>query len=796
MPILSLSLLLQPLLVAQAGPPALPVWLKWLYVWGEPGVTVQGPFAGAMTWIKVVGLFGLMGWAGSWVFTALQDSEAHPARKRRVAWLDYAALLAIIAGVVAAFLGVRIVNKQMSESLSWIPSYLGLGAGLIIAAWLEFRIFSALKRLGTRGDRVVLVGLHLALALGFGVGLLFYRFGAMPDASWQSSLVLGGRLGATYMGLVLMLRLVSLLLPEFSALQFRRLYAIAWQSWTEAFRRMWAPWVVIAVFAVILAFTSWFLQPPRPAELGKLYVGTLMLLTSLLVTLAIVILAPISLPNDVRQQTIFTVVSKPVRRLELVWGRIIGYMALVTVLLAFFAVVSLIYYSRQVGAAITEAEAKAKLYTKENKTELARIAQEQVDQLRTRMGARVPVYGALMFFDSKGNPKRHGIDVGIELPMRSFIEGASPSQAIWKFGRTVPNPLNDQELLDRAVPVDTLLQSGTIEWAENKVSELAQQSELAKSVQSAGNLKAADVKKIHEAARQAQTDVKRYEAQLENLRKQEAALKAAGKTTEAYALHSPPVPVEMTFTVYRTTKGQVGEPVFAQVVVTNPRPEVAPFSTILAVKEYYTNKLYIPARVLVGSKGELTVAVQCKTVNQYLGMAEGDLFLLASQGTFWSNYLKGLLGIWLQAMVLTAIGVCAGTFLSWPVALLITVAFFLAGNVGFTALQQFALSAELVGGGPFESMFRMLAHDNLMTELDPTPAVVIAKTLDSIVMPVMARLVYLVPNFSALDVSNLVADGFAVTGETMLGQVLLALGYALPFSIAGYFILRNREVAA
>ena len=34
----------------------------------------------------------------------------------------------------------------------------------------------------------------------------------------------------------------------------------------------------------------------------------------------------------IQQQTISTVVSKPVRRLEMIWGRMIGYMALVTVL--------------------------------------------------------------------------------------------------------------------------------------------------------------------------------------------------------------------------------------------------------------------------------------------------------------------------------------------------------------------------------------------------------------------------------------------------------------------------------
>ena len=117
-------------------------------------------------------------------------------------------------------------------------------------------------------------------------------------------------------------------------------------------------------------------------------------------------------------------------------------------------------------------------------------------------------------------------------------------------------------------------------------------------------------------------------------------------------------------------------------------------------------------------------------------------------------------------MVLTAIGVFAGTFLSWPVALLTTIAFFVAGQVAFDFLLEFT-SQSLLGGGPFESLIRLLTHDNQMTELAPTLAVVTAKTLDSLVMPVMSRLVYIVPNFSALDVSNTVADGFAVSWALM-----------------------------
>ena len=116
----------------------------------------------------------------------------------------------------------------------------------------------------------------------------------------------------------------------------RRLYSIARLSVVEANRRMWAPWVVITVFGVVLAFTHWFLQPPRPAEMGRLFVGTLTLLCSLLLTVMVTILTPLSLPHDIQQQTIYTVVSKPVRRLELIWGRMLGFMALVTVLVLVF----------------------------------------------------------------------------------------------------------------------------------------------------------------------------------------------------------------------------------------------------------------------------------------------------------------------------------------------------------------------------------------------------------------------------------------------------------------------------
>jgi hypothetical protein len=241
----------------------------------------------------------------------------------------------------------------------------------------------------------------------------------------------------------------------------------------------------------------------------------------------------------------------------------------------------------------------------------------------------------------------------------------------------------------------------------------------------------------------------------------------------------------------------VGEPVLASLPVSNLRPGTQPFPTVLPIREYYTNKTAIPARVLVGSGGRLNVEVRCVTANQYLGMAESDFYVLAGRGGFQVNFLKGLFGIWLQVLVLTAIGVFAGTFLSWPVAIVITLFFFVAGEVAFTYLSGLAVQAQGAAAvGPFESLIRLLGHQNMVNDLAATPAVVAAKTGDAIVMPVMSRLVYLIPNFGALDVTNTVAEGFAVSWEQIRDLSLMGLGYALPFSIAAYFILKNREVAA
>jgi hypothetical protein len=793
--------------------------MTWLFLLGEPTITLPGLLGGLITWLKVVSLFCLVGWVVSWLATALKERTV-----ARGNWLDVAALVALV-GVVGTML------LRVLETTGKVPVYkiagvytvtlLALLCGAILFLWVEGALWSAIRKTGRRGDALVLVGVHLALAVGVGVGFAAREAAnrlivgtTQQQLGFWEGLIYGARMSATYMGYVVLVRVGWHVLAEVVSVRWRRLYAIAKVSVIEATRRMWAPWVVLVVFCVVLAFTHWFLQPPRPAEVGRLYVGTLSLLCSLLLTVMVTLLTPLSLPQDIQYQTIYTVVSKPVRRLELVWGRMIGFMFLVTVLILGFGGISLLYLSRTVGGTIAATDAAAKKALESNRITEAKQLREQAEQIRTRMAARVPVFGSLTFLDSKGTPHVTGIDVGQEQGMReprSHIEGATPSTAIWTYG-IVPDPMTPRGqrpiMLNRLIPVNLMLRADSVEGLLNRTYELRYQLAAAEQEQAQPNLPASRASQLSATVTRVRAELDRAndvynkaKAEADGLESRAAAAEKAGNAAEARSLrdqtarlHSPPVPMEMTFNVYRTTKGKIGEPVYAELEATNPRTG-ASYRNIFAIREYYTNKQLLPASILAGSAGSLKVEIRCISPTQYLGMAQSDLFLLARSGDFGTNFMKGLVGVWLQAMVLTAIGVFAGTFLSWPVALLTTVAFFVGGQVAFAFLLDFTRQS-ILGGGPFESLIRLLTHDNQMSELTPTLAVVAAKTLDALVMPVMSLLVYVVPNFAALDVSNTVADGFAVSWNLLLGNLLLAVAYALPFSITGYFILKNREVAA
>jgi ABC-type transport system involved in multi-copper enzyme maturation permease subunit len=93
------------------------------------------------------------------------------------------------------------------------------------------------------------------------------------------------------------------------------------------------------VFAVLLLYAGWFLDVNSTSP-AKLYLSFVMTTTTYLVLMLALLLSTLSLPADIKNRTIYTIVTKPVRSAEIVLGRILGFTVVGTGLLFLMGAIS------------------------------------------------------------------------------------------------------------------------------------------------------------------------------------------------------------------------------------------------------------------------------------------------------------------------------------------------------------------------------------------------------------------------------------------------------------------------
>lgn len=195
-------------------------------------------------------------------------------------------------------------------------------------------------------------------------------------------------------------------------LSFRRIYAIAKLSFKEAIRKR-----VLYAFTgllLILLFGSWFI-PSKSSDQIRTYVTVVFWAMTVILLMVSALLAAFGIPADIKSQSLFLIVTKPVERVEILLGRLLGYMALLTLILIALTGAGLLYILRGVSPEAAEESLKA----------------------------RAPLYGALHY---ENTTERTGDNVGREWAYRGYISGAMPGsatlipKAIWDF-ETVPPEL-------------------------------------------------------------------------------------------------------------------------------------------------------------------------------------------------------------------------------------------------------------------------------------------------------------------------------------------------------------------
>ena len=541
--------------------------------------------------------------------------------------------------------------------------------------------------------------------------------------------------------------------PDLFAISPRRTLALAHLAIKESIRRR-----VIAVFAVFLAillFAGWFLDPSSENP-ARLYMSFVLTLSSYLLLLLVLFLSSMSLPTDIKNRTIHTVVTKPVRASEIVLGRIVGFTAMGTLLLGAMCLISYVFVERGLNhthhvvlsdlKADSAATADGKTVWR-GKTSTAQRHQHEVRidsaghaRLETERGhwhdldvgdkvagasgslqgtlttgqpaglllARVPVYGTLRFLDRSGRPTDKGICVGDEWTYRSYIEGGTLAAAVWSFDNV-------------------------------------QESAFAKGL-----------------------------------------------------------PVEMTLGVFRTYKGDISKGILGSLSVVNPQTGAKAEVKMFRAKEFSTNTQFIPRTLQVSgqekdlfrdfvSDGKVEIHLQCLEPMQYYGAAQPDMYLRAADVSFSWNFVKGYFGIWLQMVLIIGFGVMFSTFLSGPIAMLTTVGVLVAGL--FRDFMHNVASGQNLGGGPLESLVRVVRQDNVVDAMEAGMRTNVLKGVDKVLGYILGAVTAALPDFSAFDYSRFVAYGFDIPANLVEVQATTMLAFLLPVFVVGYFFLKMREVA-
>jgi len=540
-------------------------------------------------------------------------------------------------------------------------------------------------------------------------------------------------------------RMVKTAASDLLSISPRRILALAWLAAQESLRRRVL--IGFAVFVLILLFAGWFLDSKSTAP-AALYLSFVLTATATLVLVMALLLSVFSLPADFKTKTIYTIVTKPVRPGEIVLGRILGFSVIGTVMLAvmgvlsYFFVIRVLDHSHEVDVASLKAAPNA-------------VQGEQLGRTTSAQGHR---HNVTIHEDGSGET--------------DVVQGHwHMVQSETKDGKTIYTMGSPQDMLSARVP-----KYGTLRFKDR-----------------AGQGSSRGVNVGNEW---------KYRSFVEGGTLAAAVWTFSDITPEQFP---DALPLEMTVRVFRSYKGEIEKGILGSLVVKNPKTGRSSAIQTFTAKDTYIDQRTIPRKLTdpagktidlfddLVADGELEIWLQCLDGQQYFGVAQADLYLRSRDGSFTMNFVKCYLGIWVQMLVVTAFGVMFSTFLSGPVAMLATLALVVLGF--FRDFVFDVAQGTVVGGGPVESLVRLLKQQNVTTQMEPGLTRDVVQSMDSVFLTLMTAVTSMVPDFNKFSNVDYLAHGFDIPPDVVLVQFGTAVGFVAAVFAIGYFFLRTREVA-
>lgn len=541
-------------------------------------------------------------------------------------------------------------------------------------------------------------------------------------------------------------------------------WAIAKLSFKEAIRSQ-ILWIFLIIFLPFLFPIQLFAGADSKAsdELRSMTTVVTVIL-SFLVLVPAIIIASFGIPNDIKNLNIFTVVSKPIERFEMVLGRFVGYVALMTLLLLALTGVSLVLITT---SNISEA-AKNETYT-----------------------ARVPYRGKLEFKsivakDREEKKEFEGTNVGREFDYRRYIAGAenSPQRAIWHFATlpaelaTVRDPKSDRVRVEFTFDIFKMTKGEQNRGAFVKFQFVTHNAPLLQPDKQAFQLRNGEWDWANPQLKA------QYEARAKELRQQgmgplqkddnarpgTANWEGANKITEEFGYYEI-----------------AGKEVFDY----KPMSVEIPAGLIRNALATPADKL--PKDANGNPLPRLSIYVKCESPGQLIGVAEPDLYLLLNERPYWYNFLKSMIGLWCRLCMVVGVAVALSTYLSGILALLGTACIYI---IGFFTDHLSDLANNRNIGGPFQSLSQLVKAEQPTAPISDTVGTKALLFGDKGAAWVIRRVQNMIPDVESFSWGHFVAEGYNVNAEYLVVNVIVTFGYLLPWAVLGYYLMKSREVAA
>jgi hypothetical protein len=188
----------------------------------------------------------------------------------------------------------------------------------------------------------------------------------------------------------------------------------------------------------------------------------------------------------------------------------------------------------------------------------------------------------------------------------------------------------------------------------------------------------------------------------------------------------------------------------------------------------------------------LQVTVHCDSNKQLIGAAKHDLYFVERDRPFWINFFKGAFGLWFRLCLIVGVAVTLSTYLNGIITWL-TTWFLYLGGVFLPFVQEVAAGVNY-GGGPMQSMITLGTRQSPAMPAD-TPALRLGHGVDAGFRFLLSRVMKLFPDVEPYDLKELVAQGFDVSLQRLLMDLIQVSIYLVPFALLAYYLLRSREVA-